>query len=211
MNLILFGAPGTGKGTQSEFLVKQLGMVQISTGDLFRTAIKNRTELGIQAKLYIDQGILVPNAVTLGIVEGVLREIKSPFVLDGFPRNLEQGRALEKLLDSLNLKLGKVVSLEVPGALLVARLMGRRVCRSCGAVFHLVTKPPKKEGVCDVCQGELYQRPDDTELVIRDRLKVYEEYTAPLKDFYSKQGLLVQVDGNRSAQEIFEELKKIAA
>lgn len=211
MNLILFGAPGTGKGTQSEFLVKQLGMVQISTGDLFRTAIKNRTELGIQAKLYIDQGILVPNAVTLGIVEGVLRKIKSPFVLDGFPRNLEQGRALEKLLDSLNLKLGKVVSLEVPGALLVARLMGRRVCRSCGAVFHLVTKPPKKEGVCDVCQGELYQRPDDTELVIRDRLKVYEEYTAPLKDFYSKQGLLVQVDGNRSAQEIFEELKKIAA
>lgn len=211
MNLILFGAPGTGKGTQSEFLVKQLGMIQISTGDLFRAAIKNKTELGIQAKSYIDQGVLVPNAVTLGIVEGVLREVKAPFVLDGFPRNLEQGKALEKLLISLNLKLGKVVSLEVPGVLLVARLMGRRVCRSCGAVFHLVTKPPKTEGVCDVCQGEIYQRPDDTEIVIRDRLKVYDECTAPLKEYYAKQGLLIEVDGNRSAQEIFEDLKKIGA
>ncbi|MBK7962134.1 MAG: adenylate kinase [Bdellovibrionales bacterium] len=209
MNLIIFGAPGAGKGTQSELLVEKLGKLQISTGDLFRSAMRNKTALGLEAKAFIDKGLLVPDSVTLGMVEEVLRSVDRPFVLDGFPRNLDQAKALEEILVRVKLQVEKVVFLEVPTSLLLARLTGRRVCKKCGTVYHVDTKPPKKSGVCDNCNSEVVQRADDSEKVILDRLKVYAEYTAPLKEYYGQQGKLVHLDGNQAAEKVFEDLRKV--
>ena len=211
MNIILFGAPGAGKGTQSALLVEKLGFVQISTGDLFRSAIKGKTSLGLEAKSYIDKGLLVPDSVTVGMVKETLSSVKKPFVLDGFPRNVEQAKSLEDLVQKLDLKIDKVISLEVPMDLLVARLSGRRVCKSCATVYHIDTKPTKVSGVCDSCKGEVVQRADDSSHVIHDRLKVYLDYTAPLKKYYSLQAKLVEIDGNREVETVFRDLKKIVS
>jgi adenylate kinase len=208
LNLILFGAPGSGKGTQSELIVKQLGKRQISTGELFRNAIRNQTELGLEAKNFMDKGFLVPDSVTLAMVEEVLGSVNKPFVLDGFPRNLEQAKALEEMLVRLKLQVEKAVFLEVPPGLLLARLCGRRVCKKCGAVYHIDSKPPVKAGICDNCNSEVVQRVDDSEKVILDRLKVYEEYTSPLKKYYGDQGKLINLDGNQAVGKVFEDLRK---
>ncbi len=182
MNLILFGPPGAGKGTQSELLIERRKMKQISTGDLFRAAIKNQTPLGKEAKGYLDAGKLVPDSVTIGLVEEVLGGLKGQsFILDGFPRNTAQADALATLLTKLSLKIDKVVFMEVPLTLLMGRLAGRRVCRNCAAVYHVESKPSKKPGVCDNCGGEVYQRADDKEDVIRTRLEAYETSTKPLR------------------------------
>src|SRR6185312_9322053 len=172
MNIVLFGAPGAGKGTQSALLVERMGMEQISTGDLFRAAIKNKTELGLKAKSYMDKGELVPDAIVIGMVDEVLARLgKNLFILDGFPRTVAQAEALRTILARRAMEIGKAVFLEVPKEELLGRLTGRRVCKSCGAVYHIDSKPPKVAGVCDVCGGEVVQRNDDKEDVIATRLK----------------------------------------
>lgn len=207
MNILLFGPPGAGKGTQSAMLVEQLGMTHVSTGDLFRENIKNETELGKQVKGILAKGDLVPDSIVVEMVEKVVAESDN-FILDGFPRTLPQAEALEKMLKHNNITLEKAVFLEVPEDSLVARLSGRRVCKACGAVFHLEGKPPKEEGVCDKCGGALVQRDDDKEEAIRHRLSVYGENTKPLKGFYESNGRLLQVDGQGQTQEVFERIKE---
>ncbi|MBX2987367.1 MAG: adenylate kinase [Bdellovibrionaceae bacterium] len=211
MNLILFGAPGAGKGTQSSLLIERMGMTQISTGDLFRAAIKNKTDLGRKAQEFMDRGELVPDLIVIGMVEEVLNKGVKDFILDGFPRTVAQAEALDELLKKMNLSIGKAVFLEVPMSELMDRLTGRRVCRSCGAVYHVKSKPPKKDGICDLCGGEVYQRQDDKAEVIETRLKNYEEFTSPLKAFYKKAGKYVEVDGNRSTEDVFSDIRQIIA
>ncbi len=207
--MILFGAPGAGKGTQSQLLIDQLGMSQISTGDLFRAAIKNKTELGQKAQAFMDRGELVPDAIVIGMVQEVLSKGTKNFILDGFPRTVAQAEALENLMGTMNLRIEKAIFLEVPKQILTERLTGRRVCKNCGTVFHIQSKPSKKDGICDLCGGEVYQRNDDKADVIGNRLKTYEEFTSPLKDFYRKAGKLKVVDGNRGEAEVFAEIKKL--
>ena len=208
MNILLFGAPGSGKGTQSELLVKQMGFQQISTGDLFRAAIKNKTALGQKAQSYMDKGELVPDSVTVGMVDEVLAKLNGKsFILDGFPRNVAQAEALGKILSQRQLEIGKAIFLEVPSEALLSRLTGRRVCKSCGAVYHITSKPTQKAGVCDSCGGEVIQRNDDKEDVIATRLKTYAESTAPLKQFYEAKGKLAAVDGNRNTEQVFTAIR----
>ncbi|MGZ3721328.1 MAG: adenylate kinase [Bdellovibrionales bacterium] len=210
MNLILFGAPGAGKGTQSSLMIERMGMHQISTGDLFRAAIKNQTKLGKEAKGYLDAGKLVPDSITIGLVEEVLKELGGKsFILDGFPRNVAQADALAGLLKQLNLKVDKSVFLEVPMNLLLGRLTGRRVCKNCGATYHIESKPPPADGGCEVCKvGPVIQRPDDKEDVIRTRLEAYETSTRPLKDYYKAKGPYVEVDGTGTSEEVFDRISK---
>ncbi len=209
MNLILFGAPGAGKGTQSALLIERRGMTQISTGDLFRAAIKGQTDLGKQAQGYMDKGQLVPDSIVIGMVEEVLKKGVRDIILDGFPRTVAQAEALDELLVKMNISIGKAIFLEVPMEMLMDRLTGRRVCKSCGSVYHIVSKPTKTEGVCDSCGGEVVQRADDKAEVIGTRLKTYQEYTSPLKEFYKKAGKYVEVDGDREAEEVYKEIEKI--
>lgn len=209
MNIILFGAPGAGKGTQSSLLIENDNMTQISTGDLFRAAIKNQTELGRRAQAFMDKGELVPDEIVISMVEEVLSKGNSSFILDGFPRTVPQAEALEKLLHKLNLKIDKAIFLEVPYEILSSRLTGRRVCKSCGAVYHIESKPPQKEGVCDVCQGSVIQRNDDKAEVIDNRLRAYEEFTMPLKNYYKKTGQYTEVDGNRDSEEVYKSIKSL--
>jgi adenylate kinase len=212
LNIILFGAPGAGKGTQSAMLMEKLGMVQISTGDLFRSAIKNSTELGLAAKSYMDRGDLVPDSIVIGMVEEVLKGLKGKsFILDGFPRTVAQAEALGKMLQVNSMSIGKAIFLEVPKEELLDRLTGRRVCQSCGAVYHIHSKPPKEAGVCDQCSGQVVQRNDDKEDVIATRLKTYEENTLPLRGFYRDNGKYVEVSGNREAGQVFEAIRSLLA
>lgn len=207
MNLILFGAPGAGKGTQSELLVKQNGYVQISTGDLLRAAVKNQTELGKKAQTYMDKGDLVPDTIVIGLVEEALKNLKGkPFILDGFPRNSAQAETLDQVLSRNNLSVDKVFSLEVPRESLFRRLTGRRVCKSCGAVYHVDSKPPRKDMVCDACGGVVVQRNDDKEDVISNRLTTYATATAPLKDYYLSKGRLVEMNGDRATDAVYKDL-----
>jgi adenylate kinase len=209
LNLIFFGPPGAGKGTQSALLIERLNMNHISTGDLFRAAIKNQTKLGQEAKGYLDNGKLVPDSVTIALVEEVLQTLNGQsFILDGFPRTVVQAEALEKLLERLHLKIDKSLFLEVPMNLLLGRLTGRRVCKNCGTTYHIESKPTAKEGVCDVCGGPVVQRPDDKEDVIRTRLEAYETSTRPLKDYYKAKGPFTVVDGTGSSDEVFERIRK---
>ena len=208
MNLLLFGPPGAGKGTQSTFLVEKLDMRHISTGDLFRSAMKNNTELGQKAKQYMDKGQLVPDEIVIGMVEEKLESLAGQsFILDGFPRTKPQAEALDRLLDQHNMKLDWVVSLNVPDQTLISRLTGRRVCKGCGAVYHVEAKPTQKDGVCDICGGEVVQRSDDMEDVIKDRLEVYKNNTAPLIEYYQEQKKLLDIDGTGATEAVFERIK----
>lgn len=209
MSLILFGAPGAGKGTQSELLIKRNGMTQISTGDLFRAAIKGQTELGKRAQEFMDKGQLVPDSIVIEMVEEVLQKGVKDFILDGFPRTVAQAVALDALLRKMSLSIGKAIFLEVPMSILMDRLTGRRVCKNCGAVYHVTSKPSKIEGVCDNCGGDVIQRNDDKADVIETRLKTYQEFTSPLKEFYKKSGKYVEVNGNRGTEEVYLEIEKI--
>ncbi len=205
MRLILLGPPGAGKGTQAKRLIERYGIPQISTGDILRAAVREGTELGRKAKQYMDAGQLVPDEVVIGIIRERLKEADCArgFILDGFPRTVPQAEALKGVLAELGQALDHVVSIEVPDEDLVERLTGRRTCRGCGAMYHVRFSPPKQDGVCDRCGGELYQRDDDREDTIRARLKVYHDQTAPLVAFYEGEGLLRRVDGVGSVDEIY--------
>ena len=209
MNIILFGAPGAGKGTQSSILIERNQMKQISTGDLFRAAIKNKTELGLKAQSYMDKGELVPDSIVIGMVEEVLRKDSGSFILDGFPRTVTQAEALDGLLNKIQMNIGKAIFLEVPYETLLKRLTGRRVCKSCAAVYHIESRPTIKDGVCDSCGGEVVQRNDDKEDVIANRLKAYEEFTMPLKNYYKKTGLYVEVNGNRDTENVYKSIRAL--
>lgn len=205
------GPPGAGKGTQAEKLTEILNIPHISTGDMFRKAIKDQTDLGKQAKSFMDKGELVPDEVTVGIVKDRITEkdCRNGFLLDGFPRTVVQADALAKMLEDLGIKLDSVINVEVPYEELIGRLTGRRICRSCGATYHMIFNPPKDEGVCDKCGGELYQRDDDTEETAKNRLLVYEKQTAPLLEYYNNTGLLVNINGNQSMEEVLADILKV--
>lgn len=193
MNLILLGAPGAGKGTQAEVICNHLSIPAISTGNIIREALSKGTEMGLKAKSFIDAGQLVPDDVVIGIIKERLAkdDCKNGFVLDGFPRTIPQAEAL----DNMGIVIDKVIDIEVPDEKIVTRMSGRRVCSKCGASFHLEHRKPAKEGICDVCGGELIQRKDDHPDTVLDRLKVYHEQTEPLKGYYEKAGLLTIVEG----------------
>lgn len=208
MNIVLFGPPGAGKGTQSALLVEKKQMRHISTGDLFREAVKNQTALGVKAKSYMDAGQLVPDEVVIGMVEEVVAKLgKQSFILDGFPRTVPQAHALETLLAKSGHSIDKAVFMEVPRQDLMRRLTGRRVCSSCGAVYHIDAKPSKKEGVCDVCGGAVVQRKDDHESVIGTRLEAYDKSTSPLKQYYADKGAYAEVKGTGTTEEVFGRLE----
>ncbi|MCI6869998.1 MAG: adenylate kinase [Selenomonadales bacterium] len=211
MHILLMGPPGAGKGTQAANLVKEFTISHISTGDMFRAAIKAGTELGKQAKACIDAGNLVPDEITIGIVRERLSQddCKKGFILDGFPRTVEQADALTEILSDLGLKLKSVLDVNVPSADLVERAVGRRICKSCGATYHIKFNPSKVEGVCDECGGELFQRPDDTEETMKNRLSVYDAQTKPLIDYYTKAGLYVEVDGRQEIGKVFADIVDI--
>jgi len=212
LNIILFGPPGAGKGTQSALLVERLGMKHISTGDLFREAMKNQTPLGVKAKEYVDAGKLVPDEITIGLVEEVLNKLNGQsFILDGFPRTIPQAEALESLMAKVGMKIGRAVFLEVPRESLMRRLTGRRVCSSCGAVYHVESKPPKQEGVCDACGGEVIQRKDDKAEVIGTRLEAYDNSTSPLKQYFAQKGILSEVDGLGETEEVYGRLVSVVS
>lgn len=207
MNIILFGAPGAGKGTQSALLVERKGMRHISTGDIFREHVKQETRLGVAAKTYMNAGSLVPDEIVVGMVEDVLKDLGGQaFILDGFPRTVPQAEALESMLRSNSLKIDKALFLEVPKDVLMARLTGRRVCTGCGATYHMLVKKPAVDGVCDLCGSPVEQRQDDKEDVILTRLTAYETSTAPLKEYFTKKGQFVTVSGVGETEDIYKRL-----
>ncbi|MYS89459.1 MULTISPECIES: adenylate kinase [Streptomyces] len=205
MRIVLVGPPGAGKGTQAAFLAKNLSIPHISTGDLFRANISQQTELGKLAKSYMDAGNLVPDEVTIAMAKDRMEQpdAENGFLLDGFPRNVSQAEALDELLETENMQLDAVLDLEVPEDEVVKRIAGRRVCRNESAhVFHVTYKPPAKEGVCDVCGGELYQRDDDSEETVRKRLEVYHTQTEPIIDYYKAQGLVVTISALGKVEDV---------
>jgi adenylate kinase len=211
MNLILLGPPGAGKGTQAKRLIDAYGIPQISTGDMLREAVKNQTQLGLEAKKYMDAGQLVPDEVVIGLVKERLAQpdCAKGFMLDGFPRTVAQAEELDKVLAEMGKAIDHVISIEVPNEELIGRLTGRRTCRNCGAGYHVIFDPPKEEGKCDKCGGELYQRDDDNEATVANRLKVYESQTKPLIDYYQAKGLLRPIDGVGSIDDIFARIKAV--
>lgn len=208
MRAILMGPPGAGKGTQAEYLIQHFNIPHISTGDMFRAAIKDQTPLGIKAKSYLDSGALVPDKVTIGIVAERLAQAdcSNGFLLDGFPRTAAQADALAKILSDLNIGLDGVVNIELNDEILLERLTGRRVCKSCTATYHTVFNPSQDPEKCDKCQGELYQRSDDTLETAQNRLKVYNEQTEPLISYYSEQGLLKRIQGDQDIEKVFHDI-----
>ena len=208
-NLILLGPPGAGKGTQAGRIVAEYGIPHVSTGDILRSAVKNQTQMGLEAKKFMDAGELVPDSVVIGIVKDRLQEPDTAkgFLMDGFPRTIPQAEALDKVLDGLDRAVSKVLVLLVDEDLLLKRLTGRRVCRSCQAPFHVLFTQPKKEGVCDRCGGELYQRDDDTEATVLNRLEVYRNQTEPLIDYYDRAGLVVRIDGAQEAEATYGDIR----
>jgi adenylate kinase len=210
MDVILLGPPGSGKGTQAQKMTERYNIPQISTGDILRGAVKERTPLGVEAQGYMDQGRLVPDEVVVGIVRDRLKasDCAEGFILDGFPRTLPQAGALDATMQELKRTIDHVVSIEVDKEELLKRLTGRRTCRTCGAMYHLIFDPPTRDGICDKCGGELYQRDDDQEKTIRERLQVYEEQTAPLIAYYREKKLLRTINGVGEIEEIFRAIVK---
>jgi adenylate kinase len=206
MRVVLLGPPGAGKGTQAKLLQEKFQGCQISTGDILRKAVAEQTPLGKEAASYIDRGTLVPDDVILNLVAERIQEADcaNGFLLDGFPRTVAQADGLQQILKSLGQKLDGVLSVQVPQQVLVERLSGRRTCKDCGAMYHVTFSPSKKNGVCDHCAGALYQRNDDSPETITTRLKVYENQTAPLVNYYRERGLLREIDGVGSVEEIHE-------
>lgn len=209
--VVLLGPPGAGKGTQAKLLVEQYGACQVSTGDILRKAVVEQTPLGKQAAGYINRGALVPDGV---IVDLVAERLKDPdcqngFILDGFPRTIPQADGLDRILNQSGQSLNRVISVEVPKDVLIERLAGRRTCRNCGALAHVIFDPPKREGVCDRCGGELYQRDDDREETVAHRLQVYENQTAPLVDYYRKRGVLREINGVGGIEEIRDRISQL--
>ncbi|MFD1738304.1 adenylate kinase [Bacillus salitolerans] len=211
MKLILMGLPGAGKGTQAERIVEEFHIPHISTGDMFRAAIKEGTELGLKAKSFMDQGQLVPDEVTIGIVRERLGkdDCKKGFLLDGFPRTVAQAEALEQMLSDLQRTLDYVIHIHVDQSLLMERLTGRRICKECGATYHLVFNPPTQEGICDKCGGELYQRHDDNAETVGNRLEVNTKQMEPLLNFYDQKGYLRTINGEQDIHDVFADINQV--
>lgn len=211
MRILLMGPPGAGKGTQAEALAEKLGVPHIATGDIFRSQIAAGTPLGKKAKEYTDSGRLVPDEVTIGMVRERLKEpdCQKGFILDGFPRTVAQAKALDEILAQAGQKLDAAIDIRVPDQKIIERLTGRRVCRQCGATYHLVFNPPQRPGVCDACGGELYQRSDDNEATVKNRLEVYQRQTAPLIDYYQAKGLLRPVNGDAPIDAVLSAIGQI--
>lgn len=210
LKLIFLGPPGAGKGTQADIISRKVSIPRIAPGDLFRKAVAEHTELGKLVQSYIDSGKLVPDEITINLMRDKLSspEAKRGFILDGFPRNLVQAEALDRLLKELGIKLDAAIYIGVPFDRLVERSAGRRVCKQCGAAYHVKFKPPRVANVCDLCGGELYQRDDDRPETVRRRLEVYEENTRPLVDYYSRQGLLKRIDGDQPVDKVFSDIQE---
>ncbi|RVU54072.1 adenylate kinase [Anaerosphaera multitolerans] len=210
MKLVILGPPGAGKGTQADFIINKYNIPHISTGDILRENIKNNTELGQKAKAYMDKGLLVPDNVVVEIVQDriVKDDCKNGFLLDGFPRTVSQAVSLDAELDKLGTKLDRVVNINVDKNILIDRAVGRRVCKTCGATYHIKYNPPKVEGICDKDQTPLIQRDDDVKETVETRIQVYFDQTAPLIDYYKAQGILLDVDGNQSIDKVFEDINK---
>lgn len=211
MNIMLFGAPGAGKGTQAKFIIDRYGIPQISTGDILRAAIQEGTKMGMEAKKYMDEGKLVPDSTIIGIMKDRLSQddCKKGFILDGVVRTLAQAEALEIVLKELNMSLDKVISLNVPDELIVGRIVGRKVCPKCGASYHVKNNPSKVEDRCDYCGTDLVIRKDDNKETVESRLKAYHDQTEPLFDFYNSKGILVEVDGTKDINDIANEIQTI--
>lgn len=208
MKLILLGGPGAGKGTQAQKLAEKYNAQHIATGDILRQAVKDETEMGVLAKSYMDKGQLVPDEVVIGIIEDRLAQpdVDAGLVLDGFPRTVPQAKALDELMEKLDIILDAIVNIDTSADVVVERLSGRRTCKDCQTVYHVTYSAPKKAGACDKCGGELYQRDDDKEETIRKRLQVYEEQTAPLLVYYQDSGKMIKVSGDNSIDEVYAEI-----
>lgn len=208
MFIVLMGPPGAGKGTQAEKLTKEFALIHVSTGDIFRNAVKEGTEMGRKAKEYMDKGELVPDEIVLGIVKERLSkpDCEDGVLLDGFPRTIEQAEALDEVLEDLKMKTDAVINIDVNEEELIARLTGRRVCRNCGATYHIKFNPPKVRNICDHCSGELYQRSDDTIDTVKERLNVYNKQTLPMVDYYERKGLYKSADGSRPIDQVFADI-----
>lgn len=211
MKIIMLGAPGAGKGTQAKMIADKYGVPHISTGDIFRANIKNGTELGMEAKKYMDQGLLVPDELTVRILlDRVAQDdCKNGYVLDGFPRTIPQAEVLDSELTKLGDHIDYAINVDVPDKNIVKRMSGRRACLTCGATYHIEHVPPKKEGICDVCGSELVLRDDDKPETVKNRLNVYHEQTQPLIDFYTEKGVLKTVDGTVPMEEVFAAITAI--
>ena len=210
MKLILLGPPGAGKGTQAESIKEAYNLIHISTGDIFRKNMKENTPLGVKAKEYVDKGQLVPDEITIAMVEDRLsqEDVREGFLLDGFPRSTSQAEALDDIMMELGSKIDKVINIEVDKNILVDRVVGRRICKECGATYHVRSNPPKQAGICDKCGGELYQRADDTEETVGKRISIYEEETLPLVEYYTEKGNLFTVDGTLGIDTVFGKIQK---
>ncbi len=214
MRLVLLGPPGAGKGTQASNIVEKYGIPHISTGDIFRANIKEGTALGQEAKSYMDKGLLVPDALVVSIVKDRLLkdDCKQGFLLDGFPRTVNQAEALDSELEKMGINLDRVINIDADADILIERAVGRRICKECGATYHIKFNPPKVEGICDKDNGVLYQRDDDVEETVSTRIRVYMEQTQPLIEYYNQRGLLLNVDGTQAIDAVFtvisEELDK---
>ncbi len=211
MKIIMLGAPGAGKGTQAKMIADKYGVPHISTGDIFRANIKEGTELGKKAKTYMDQGLLVPDEL---VVDLVVDRVKNPdcakgYVLDGFPRTIPQAECLDKALAEMNDSMDYAINIDVPDDNIITRMGGRRACVGCGATYHVVNIPPKKEGICDRCGGELILRDDDKPETVKKRLDVYHEQTQPLIDYYTGKGIIKDVDGTQQMDDVFNAIVKI--
>ncbi|MFH1063036.1 MAG: adenylate kinase [Candidatus Omnitrophota bacterium] len=209
MKLVLLGPPGAGKGTQAAVLCKEYGLLHMSTGDLLREAVKNNTAQGIKAKAYMDRGDLVPDEIVAAMITEKLKneDVSAGFMLDGFPRTKKQAEILDKALIELDMPLDLVVYFATKEETILKRLTGRRICRDCGRIFHITNIPPKKAGICDSCKGELYQRNDDKEETIKNRINVYNSQTKELIDYYQAKNILQQVSGDMDVNELFSVLK----
>ncbi|BFT96350.1 MAG: adenylate kinase [Staphylococcus epidermidis] len=204
MNIILMGLPGAGKGTQASEIVKKFPIPHISTGDMFRKAIKDETDLGKEAKSYMDRGELVPDEVTVGIVKERISEddAKKGFLLDGFPRTIDQAESLNQIMSELDREIDAVINIEVPEEELMNRLTGRRICEKCGTTYHLVFNPPKVDGICDIDGGKLYQREDDNPETVSNRLSVNVKQSKPILEYYNNKGVLKNIDGSKDIDEV---------